>query len=189
VGFHHVAIATRDMQATHRFYTEAMGFRLAKVVAAPTGSPEGGWARHVFYDTGGQGMIAFFELHDPAIPSEFDPAISTGLGLPPWVNHLAFDAGDLEGLEAACRRWQAFGLDVVELDHGFCRSIYATDPNGVLVEFACTTRPLDEEDARIAAELLADPTPPLDPLPVPTFHLASELVAAGSEERGAPRLA
>src|SRR5215468_11723354 len=45
MGFHHVAIATRDLAATHRFYTEAMGFELAKVVAGK--SPEGGWAKHV----------------------------------------------------------------------------------------------------------------------------------------------
>ena len=43
----------RQIDATHRFYTEAMGFELVKTVVAPT--PEGGWAKHVFYDTGGDG--------------------------------------------------------------------------------------------------------------------------------------
>ena len=33
MAFHHVAIATRDLAATHRFYTEAMGFRLVHVEA------------------------------------------------------------------------------------------------------------------------------------------------------------
>ena len=55
MAFHHVALATRDIDATHRFYTEVMGFTLVKAVVAPT--PNGGWARHVFYDTS-DGMIA-----------------------------------------------------------------------------------------------------------------------------------
>ena len=49
MAFHHVALATTDLDATHRFYTEAMGFTLVRTVVAPTGSP-GGWAKHVFYD-------------------------------------------------------------------------------------------------------------------------------------------
>src|SRR2546421_509771 len=32
MAFHHVALATRDLEATHRFYTEAMGFELVKAV-------------------------------------------------------------------------------------------------------------------------------------------------------------
>ncbi len=135
MGFHHVAIATRDLETTHRFYTEAMGFRLVKVVVAPTGSPKGGWAKHLFYDTGSQGLFAVWELHDETITPDYGTAISTGLGLPAWVNHIAFDAPDLDALEAYTRRWQEHGIDVVELDHEWCRSIYASDPNGVLVEF------------------------------------------------------
>ena len=91
MAFHHVALATPDIEATHRFYTEAMGFHLVKAVVAPT--PEGGWAKHVFYDTGGGGMIAFWDLHVEALPT-VRGAISRDLGLPEWVNHLAFDAPD-----------------------------------------------------------------------------------------------
>jgi catechol 2,3-dioxygenase-like lactoylglutathione lyase family enzyme len=170
MGFHHVAIATRDLPATHRFYTEAMGFELVKVVTAPT--PDGGWAKHVFYDTGGHGLFAVWELHDEAIGSEFATAISTGLGLPEWVNHIAFDAPDAEALAACTRRWQEHGIDVVELDHEWCRSIYALDPNGVLVEFCVTTRAFTEEDTAAARRLLADPAPPLDDPPPMTVHRA-----------------
>ena len=91
MGFHHVALATPNIEATHRFYTEAMGFELVKAVLAPT--PEGGWAKHVFYETGGHGMIAFWDLHVDSLPP-VNGAISRGLGLPEWVNHLAFDAPD-----------------------------------------------------------------------------------------------
>lgn len=170
MGFHHVAVATRDMQATHRFYTEAMGFELAKVVAAK--SPEGGWAKHVFYRTPGGDMIAFWELHDANLPDDWSPAISTGLGLPPWVNHIAFRADDLAALEAHKQRWLALGHDVAEVDHGWCASIYTNDPNGILVEWCTDTAPLGAEDAAEASRLLADPSPPLEAAGRAVFHRA-----------------
>src|SRR5687767_4700523 len=104
MGFHHVAFASRDTEATHRFYSEAMGFQLEKVVVGA--SPEGGWAKHFFYDTGDGPLIAFWELHDAAdghIPVR--SAISKDLDLPSWVNHLAFDAASLDDLAAKRDRW------------------------------------------------------------------------------------
>lgn len=167
MGFHHVALATRDLEATHRFYTEAMGFELVKVVAAPIEGGQG-WAKHLFYDTGGDGLIAFWDLHDETLPA-FDPAISTAVGLPPWVNHLAFHA-EPEELEQRIERWTGLGIDVAEVDHGFCRSIYAMDPNGTMVEWCADTRPLNDDDRREALALVFDPAPPLEVPPVPTFH-------------------
>ena len=176
MGYHHIALATRDMDATHAFYTEAMGFELVKVVVAPTEN-DGGWAKHVFYDTGGDGLIAFWDLHDDAI-GDFDPAISTGAGLPPWVNHIAFHA-DLATLDRHRDRWVDQGHDYMEIDHGFCVSIYTMDPNGILVEWCADSRPLDENDRREALALLADPAPELETPPVPTFHRAKRPVPAG----------
>ncbi len=79
MAFHHIALATRDLDATHRFYTDVMGFELVKAVVAPTPNPKGGWAKHVFYDTGGNGLIAFWDLHDESM-TDFDTAISTASG-------------------------------------------------------------------------------------------------------------
>jgi catechol 2,3-dioxygenase-like lactoylglutathione lyase family enzyme len=135
--FHHVAIATNDLDATHRFYTEVMGFELVHAEAAA--DPEQtGWARHLFYDTGNGECLAIWDLHIEAVDG-FDPAISTGLGLPPWVNHVAFAAADIAALDAHRVRLVAHGYDVLELDHGWCRSIYVNDPGGTTVEFCCTT--------------------------------------------------
>jgi catechol 2,3-dioxygenase-like lactoylglutathione lyase family enzyme len=172
--FHHIALVTNDLAATHRFYTEAMGFTLAKVVIGPTENPDG-WARHVFYDTGG-GLMAFWELHDDALPL-VDPALSTGLGLPAWVNHIAFAVGP-EGLAPHRDRWLANGIDVIELDHEFCVSIYAHDPNGTLVEWCADTRPLDDNDRAEAEASLFDPAPRQDPVPPVTIQSASSDGAA-----------
>ena len=125
-----------------------MGFNLVKAVVAPT-EHDGGWAKHVFYDTGGDGLMAFWDLHDDAI-GDFDPAISTGAGLPAWVNHVAFHAAPDE-IEGRKQRWLDAGFDCMEVDHGFCVSIYAVDPNGILVEWCADTRALDETDHRRGA--------------------------------------
>ncbi|MGI8663013.1 MAG: VOC family protein [Acidimicrobiales bacterium] len=174
MGYHHVAIAARDLQETHGFYTEAMGFELIKAVVAPT--PNGGWAKHVFYDTGGDGLIAFWELHDPKMAS-FDPAISTGLGLEAWVNHIAFSAKDLDEVEVRKQRLLDRGYDVMEIDHGFCVSIYTMDPNGVLVEFCVDTKPYTVADRDHALAVLRATAPELESPPEPVFHEAAKAAA------------
>jgi catechol 2,3-dioxygenase-like lactoylglutathione lyase family enzyme len=172
MGFHHIAIATRDLEASHRFYTEAMGFELVKVVAAAT--PEGtGWARHLFYDAGDDGMLAIWDLHDDEhIPPDFSPAISTGLGLPAWVNHVAFNATDLDDLARRREHWLELGYDAAEINHGWCTSIYTNDPNGILVEFCTTTAVFTEHDRVEAAALLAAAEPALEEGPAVTFYEA-----------------
>ena len=169
MGFHHVALATKDLAATNAFYTEVMGFELVKLVAAPT--PGGrGWAKHVFYETGGGEMIAFWELHDEKVGDGFHTDLSRSLGLPPWVNHLAFDAPTRDDLERHKQRWREHGITVAEVDHEFCVSIYALDPNGIMVEFCHSTRDLDAADRSDAEARLYATAPSLDPAPEPVLH-------------------
>jgi catechol 2,3-dioxygenase-like lactoylglutathione lyase family enzyme len=169
MGFHHVAFATRDVEATHRFYTEVMGFELVKVVTAATPGPDGrpsdGFSKHVFYATGESsdaGMIAFWEIHDPLIGDDFPVDLNAAAGLPWWVNHIAFDAPTRADLDAHRERWQRHGHTVLEVDHEFCVSIYLRDPSNNLVEFCHTTRPFTHEERLHALELLRDPRPPLE---------------------------
>jgi catechol 2,3-dioxygenase-like lactoylglutathione lyase family enzyme len=156
MSFHHVAIVTRDLEASHRFYSEALGFELRNVDVIPFG--EAGWARHLFYDTGDGPMLALWDIHDDAL-GEYRTAISTGLGLPNFVNHIAFTAADLDDLDVRKDRLVAHGHDVARIDHGWCVSIYADDPSGNMMEFCTTTRVLDENDRNLAHELLAATAP------------------------------
>lgn len=168
--FHHVALATRDLKATHEFYTGPMGFTLAKAVVAET--PAKGWAKHLFYDTGNGELMAFWDLHDDSIEPGWSGAISEGMGLPRWVNHVAFGARDADDLAARRQRWLDHGVDVLEVDHGWCRSIYAMDPNGIMVEFCTTTRELGRNDREEAEALLADPSPAPEAAPETIVHRA-----------------
>lgn len=184
MGFHHVAFASRDLAATHRFYTDACGFELTKAVVAPTDAP-GGWAKHVFYDTGAASaangqpgpMIAFWELHDDRMVGN-DTALSTGLGYEPWVNHIAFAADSVDDLEARRDRWLANGHDAMQIDHGFCESAYTMDPNGVLVEFCVDTKPYTDDDRRHALEALTAEAPELEGAPTPRFFRAADFQPA-----------
>jgi catechol 2,3-dioxygenase-like lactoylglutathione lyase family enzyme len=164
MAFHHVAIATRDLEASHRFYSEAMGFELVKVDAIPFG--ETGWARHLFYDTGNGELLALWDLHSDQLP-DFDPAISTGLGLPNFVNHIAFGAADLAELDTRKDRWLAHGHDVARIDHGWCTSIYTDDPSGIMVEFCTTTATLGDEERQAALTTLRATQPEIDRTPPP----------------------
>jgi catechol 2,3-dioxygenase-like lactoylglutathione lyase family enzyme len=172
MGFHHLAIATKDAKATHAFYTGAMGFELVKVEVARAGKR--GWAKHLFYDTGNGEMIAFWDFHDAGLPDDWSPALSDGLGLPHWANHVAFHARDQGDLAARRLRWLDHGCDVTEVDHGWCTSIYTNDPNGILVEFCTTTRALGRADREEAARLLDASSPALAEQKPPRLFRATD---------------
>ena len=152
--FHHLAVVTRDVVGNHLFYSQAMGFELVTVEVRKT--PEGGWAKHFFYDTGSGEMMAFWELHDGSLPEKFPTGLSEAAGLPPWVNHIAFQAAGVAELQSHLKRWLECGYDVLEIDHGWCYSIYTTDPNHTLVEWCVTTGVFDEGDRAKAQRALIE---------------------------------
>jgi len=168
MAYHHVALVTRNMAATHAFYTEGMGFELVRVEKANT--PTGGWAKHFFYDTGAGELMAFWELHDDSLPGDHSTAIAGGLGLPHWTNHIAFAVDDLATLGQRRDQLLSAGHAVTDMDHHWCHSIYATDPNGVMVEFCVTTAEFSDADkARAVAALTSDRLDD-EPAPVVTMH-------------------
>jgi catechol 2,3-dioxygenase-like lactoylglutathione lyase family enzyme len=160
--YHHLAITTRDMPATHTFYAEAMGFRLVRVEKAQMGPNK--WAKHFFYDTGDGSMIAFWDIRDAAL-KDYQTSISAGLGLPNWSNHIAFGAASMDDLNRKRERLVNAGYPVTEIDHNWCTSIYAMDPNGIMVEFCVTTHAFDVGDseralAAVYSDQLRDEPPP-----------------------------
>jgi catechol 2,3-dioxygenase-like lactoylglutathione lyase family enzyme len=158
---HHLAIAVKDVKRSHYFYTEVMGFKLVKVVKRKAAG--GGWTKHIFYDMGSGKLFAIWDLRGlegAAIQSEaWRSGISTGLGLPNWINHIAFECEDAGELEARKQRWLDHGYHVSEVDHDFIRSIYTFDPDGNMVEWTYKTRSLDQSDLDEALYLIEDDTP------------------------------
>jgi catechol 2,3-dioxygenase-like lactoylglutathione lyase family enzyme len=158
---HHLAVTPKDFKASHKFYTEVMGFTLAKIVKRQAmGGVKAGWTKHVFYDTGHGSYFVLWDLHLTDLRDEdWKAPISTGLGLPWWINHYAFEVDSLAELEAKKQVWLAAGNKVSEVVHEFITSIYTKDPDGNMVEFTCNTRALDESDRAEALQLLADDSP------------------------------
>ncbi len=150
-GFHHVAYACRDIDATHRFYEELLGFPLVHTEVEELGN--GGFFRHVFYDLGDGSCIAFFDVHGVGEREGWESAISTGNGLPVWVNHVAFRATEERQAEVRERMTAAGVKPLMELDHGWCQSLYYLDPNGIMVEL-CRDTPGVEPDHDRAVSLL-----------------------------------
>jgi catechol 2,3-dioxygenase-like lactoylglutathione lyase family enzyme len=162
MALHHFAIATKNFEMAHHFYTEVMGFPL--VAGVKRQAPGGGWTKHMFYDIGDGETMALWDLRGiegiQIQPDEWRSAISSGLGLPRWMNHFAFTCkGGEEELERRKQAWLDNGYNVSVVDHEFIRSIYTFDPDGNWVEWTYNTRPMDESDRRYAHEIHADDTP------------------------------
>ena len=148
-GFSHLGLSTLDMDKTRAFYENVMGFRAVRCDLIPV--KEGGRIRHVFFDTGRDQLMAFMEARGvEGIPAEYDTSISRGLGVPPAFYHFAFEAGSEAGLDQKRQELKDKGIEVTEVvDHGWAKSIYFNDPNGLMLEYCCLTREFNEDDAKI----------------------------------------
>ncbi|MEM6484002.1 MAG: VOC family protein [Pseudomonadota bacterium] len=165
MSYHHLALAAESMSEMHAFYENVMGFELVKVEIAPI--MEGGWGKHFFYRMGGDDskFIAFWELHDTPSQESHQYDLNKAANLPAGTNHISFTASSHEELMAWKDRWNAAGLDALEIDHNWCHSIYTKDPNGNMVEFCVTTGSFTKADRDAALAALDEPE--FKPSPAP----------------------
>jgi glyoxylase I family protein len=147
---HHNAYVTRDQEKTRKFYEEVIGMPL---VATWCESDElFGKLRtyvHTFFALGDGGALAFFQFADPKDQEEFGPKIP-----PSPFHHIALnvDAETQQAIEARIAKAGIKPPQTYVLEHGYCRSVYVEDPNGLILEF---TR--DHPDVqKIARTRLAD---------------------------------
>lgn len=150
-GIHHIAYACRDIEQTTAYY-EALGFPLVYTEVSPPG-PNGGFLRHIFFDTGDGSCLAFFDVHNVGEQPDWKSDISTGNGLPVWVNHIAFTATAERQADVRARMDAAGHKPLMDIDHGWCHSLYYVDPNGIMIEF-CRDTPGFEADPEEAHRLL-----------------------------------
>jgi catechol 2,3-dioxygenase-like lactoylglutathione lyase family enzyme len=170
-GINHLALVTPDMDTTVRFYVGVLGMRLVATTMA-------GPMRHYFFEMGAGNTIAFFEVKGAETFAK--PAGGRG-DRAIQLDHLSFDVPDEHALEMLRKRILAAGSEVTPVvDHGFIRSIYFTDPNGIALEASYwvvdgTGRPTDFADQALFS----------DPDPVPAI---GELRAGGLRELPQTRL-
>ena len=147
---HHNAYVSKDLEATRAFYEDLIGLPL---VATWSEADELFGAKrvycHTFFGLGDGSALAFFQFASDDDQKLFDPDLT-----PSPFRHVALKVtSDLqqqihERLTAAA--WKPDGTYVLE--HGYCRSLYTEDPNGLLLEFTVDVDDADE----IAAERRAD---------------------------------
>jgi len=134
-GLYHFAYPCRDAEETRHFYEDILGVPLVHTMLAdrvPSSGEEGPYA-HFFFELGDGSYIAFFDLGRNETPQ---PSPNT----PAWVQHFAMETGSVESVLAMRERLRKFGVEVVgPVDHGFVRSIYFFDPNGLRLEVAART--------------------------------------------------
>ncbi|MGQ0825654.1 MAG: VOC family protein [Actinomycetota bacterium] len=124
---HHLALVTDDMDATVRFYVGVLGARIVATVGTDS-------FRHYFFDFGQGTTIAFFEYRGQVVDSYAKPA-----GVPSpratQFDHLSMALVDEDALVELRLRLKAANCEVTDIvDHGFLRSIYFNDPNGIALE-------------------------------------------------------
>jgi catechol 2,3-dioxygenase-like lactoylglutathione lyase family enzyme len=146
-GFSHIGLSTLDLDKTRKFYEGVLGFK--PVVADTIKIEEGGRLRHLFFDVGRSQLIAFIESRGvPDVPEEYDAGINRGLGVPAAFYHFAFEAGSDAALADKRDELRAKGVEVTDItDHGWAKSIYFKDPNGLSLEYCCLMRDFTEDDA------------------------------------------
>ena len=130
LGIHHSAYRCRDAEETRAFYEDLLGLPLAAALEEERepGSRKPHPFVHIFFRLGDGNYIAFFDAPSSATDGSFD--IVHG-----FDRHVAFQAPD----EAALLGWRdklnAAGVPCFgPIDHGFVRSVYFTDPNGLPLE-------------------------------------------------------
>lgn len=164
MGYHHLALACKDIHAIHAFYEGLLEFELVKVEVGPV--PGGGWGKHFFYRMEDDSkFVAFWELHDVPNMENMETNLSKAAGLPDQVNHIAFDACDMAELQRRKQKWLDAGLDILEIDHNWCHSIYTKDPNDNVVEFCVTTGTFTDDDRETALRALHATDPDYSPPP------------------------
>lgn len=147
---HHTAYVTADMEKTRRFYEDVIGLPL---LAAWSESDQlFGKLRtycHTFFGLADGGALAFFQFANADDQAEFGPKMP-----PSPFHHIALKV-DRPTQDAISARIAKAGIReprTYVLEHGYCRSLYVEDPNGMIVEFV-----VDHPDAeKINADRLAD---------------------------------
>jgi catechol 2,3-dioxygenase-like lactoylglutathione lyase family enzyme len=134
-GINHLAMATKDIDMTVRFWRDLLGMRLVASLGRP------GY-RHYFFELTEHDMIAFFEWPDVDKIPEKDHGVP--VKGPFAFDHVSFEVASEEDLWTLKDRLEASDVWVSEiLDHGFIHSIYTFDPNNIPIEFSAPVTGVD----------------------------------------------
>jgi catechol 2,3-dioxygenase-like lactoylglutathione lyase family enzyme len=142
---HHTAYVAKDLEKTRAFYEDLIGLPL---VATWCEKDELFGAErtycHCFFGLADGSALAFFQFADAGDQALFGPKMPES----PF-HHIALNV-TAEVQAALEDRITAAGYtapDTYILDHGYCRSVYIKDPDGMILEFTVDAPKADKINA------------------------------------------
>jgi len=137
---HHFAWKCRDTEETIDFYEGILGLPLVHTIESDFVPSTGEFApyKHIFFELQDKSCIAFFDIGDGSgVKTNTDE----------WIIHFAMQVNDETELLQAKNHLIANGIGVIgPTDHGFIKSIYFFDPNGLRLEITYNTNTENNND-------------------------------------------
>ena len=135
VGVNHVVLNVRDIEESHRFWTEIVGLKQVGALKPRTDMGPGPMPRMRFYSGNHAGKMTHHDValvENPNLP----PPGEWGLfGAPVAINHIAIAMPDRDSFTRKLADLQARGVKFhLRVNHGVTHSVYISDPNGYGVE-------------------------------------------------------
>jgi catechol 2,3-dioxygenase len=134
VGLNHLVLNVRDLEASHRFWTEIIGLKQVGELKATPQRPNP--PRMRFYSGNRDGKLNHHDLalmenrNLPEPPKEWTMA-----GMPMAIGHVAVTLPSREAWLEQLKFLQERGIKFDRrVDHGMTHSLYIHDPNGYGVE-------------------------------------------------------
>ena len=152
---HHHAYVVRDQEKNRVFFEDTLGLPLTATWCERHYSP---WVNrevafcHTFYSLGDGGALAFFSFADEEVYRKTQAAVPAEIKA---FDHVAFKVDDV-AYDELIERLKTVGEPVRETDHGFCRSMYCTSPDGLIVEFTVDRPDAQEIDTMRRADAHAE---------------------------------
>ncbi len=128
---HHTARVVKNQEVTRQFYEDVLGMPLVATWTEQNdfpGVPGQVSFCHTFFGLADGSALAFFQFAKPEVHDIFKAKTQTGF------NHLAL-AVSRDDQDSIRERLEAAGHRVYTIDHGYCLSIYTTDPDELNLEF------------------------------------------------------
>ena len=133
-GLNHLVLNVRDLEESHRFWTEILGFKQVGELHKTPERPNPPKMR--FYSGSHDGRNSHHDIalvENTALPEP--PAEWSMFGLPMAINHIAITLPGREAWLQQLAFLQSKGIKFERrVDHGMTHSLYIHDPNGYGVE-------------------------------------------------------
>jgi glyoxylase I family protein len=143
---HHNAFVVKDHEINRRFFEDLLGIPLVATWCEKNFSAE--LQRevefcHTFFAMADGGALAFFQFADPELYEMTQAERPAKVGR---YDHIAFKAEPVT-YEELKQRLDRAGEKYRETNHGYCKSIYVSSPDGLIVEFTQDPEDVAEIDA------------------------------------------